>query len=112
MFCKTVQYHEKSQQAHDIGQFHLSPILVSNQLSGNPGALVWFAKDLFGDGMPLFFETCTNLDVESRCTEICVRMILKIHDDHKNQVGFNPSTYSAQCFADSTNLEIVGQCWS
>jgi hypothetical protein len=27
MFCKMVQYHEKSQQARDIGQFHLSPIL-------------------------------------------------------------------------------------
>ena len=27
MFCKTVQYHEKSQQARDIGQFRLSPIL-------------------------------------------------------------------------------------
>ena|SRR5882762_9843917 len=28
MFCKTVQYHQKSQQARDIGQFRLSPILI------------------------------------------------------------------------------------
>jgi len=28
MFCKTVQYHQKSQQSRDIGQFRLSPILV------------------------------------------------------------------------------------